>query len=710
MSEPATAARPAQAAIGRLLRPRSIAIVGASPTPGSLGGGVLANLERFGFKGDIYPVHPHRSDVNGRPCLKSTADLPAGVDCAVLAIPRAGIIEAVKGCAARGVGGIVIYAGGFAEAGAEGRALQDELARIARAHAIAVEGPNCLGYVNFVDGVPLTFGMAEPAPPLAGRRAIGMASQSGAMASVIRAALLSRDVRISYTISTGNEAVNGLEDFIEYLIADDATHAIALVVEQFRAPLRFLALARRAHAVGKRIVLLHPGRGAAAKVSAQTHTGAMSGDYEVMRALVSHQGVAVVETLEELLDVSELFIRWTTLPRAGAAVITESGAHRGMTLDFCESIGLDLPAPSPASAAVIGAIAPELILPTNPLDLTAQALVDPGLYRKTMQPLLADERYGSLVLAMIMSSGTMAKRKSQPVLDALKELKPDKPVMFALLGEDVEMPAETIAELRNMNVPFFRSPERALRALARVTEFAARRVAAPEEEPATSAGGSLPSGTIPEHQAKKLLAGAGIAVPPGELVADLAGARAAARRIGYPVALKAQAGALAHKSDAGGVVLRLGDEAALATGWAKLHADVARARPDLTLDGVLVEAMAPPGVELILGVRNDKDWGPVLVVGLGGVFAEALHDVRVLPPALDAGAIAEELFKLKGAALLAAFRGQRARDVRAAAEMAHRLGAFVLAHPQVAEVDINPAVVYGEGEGAMALDALIVTR
>jgi len=692
-----------------MLRPRSIAIAGASPTPGSLGGSVLANLERFGFTGEIHLINPNRAEINGRPCLKSTADLPDGVDCAVLAIPRSGVLDAMKGCAARRVGGVVIFSAGFAETGPEGRAQQDELARIARDAGMAVEGPNCLGFVNCVDGVPLTFGVADKPAPLASRRAIGIVSQSGAMATVIRAALNAHDVPFSFTVSSGNEAVNSLEDFLEFLIEDDATNVIVMVVEQFRSPKRFLELARRARTLGKPVVMQHPGRSAAAKASAQTHTGAMSGDYEVMRALVSNAGALVVDTLEELIDLGELLIRWPVLPKAGAAVLTESGAHKGMTLDFCESVGLALPEPSPASKAVIGAIAPDLILPTNPIDLTAQALVDPGLYRKTLEPLLADERYGSIVLAIILSSAARNPHKLRPIIDALRELKPQKPVLFAMLGEDVSVPAEAIDELRALAVPFFRSPERALRALARVTQFAASQPTAPSA-PAPTPGKTLPAGTLPEYRAKQVLSDAGIATPKGTLVTDPAAAKAAARQIGYPVALKAQATALAHKSDAGGVVLNLRDDAALIAGWDKLHADVAKARPGLALDGVLVEAMARPGVELILGARNDKDWGAVLVIGLGGVFAEALHDVRVLPPDLDAAAIADEFRLLKGAALLKAFRGAPARDVKAVAEMAAKLAAFMRAHPEVAEVDVNPVMVYAEGDGAVALDALIVAR
>ena len=258
------AARPGRSAIERLLNPRSVAVVGASATPGSLAGAVLGNLDRFAFTGDVHLVNANRKEINGRPCLPSAADLPQGVDCAVLAIPRAGILDAVKACAARGVGAIIIFAAGFAEAGADGRALQDEIARIARDHGIAVEGPNCLGFINNVDRIALTFGTTAP-EPLDARRKIGIVSQSGAMATVLHAALRPRDVAVSYAISTGNEAVNGIEDFVDYLIDRDATDVITMIVDQIRDPQRFLALAARARAAGKPIVMLHPGRSVAAR-------------------------------------------------------------------------------------------------------------------------------------------------------------------------------------------------------------------------------------------------------------------------------------------------------------------------------------------------------------------------------------------------------------------------------------------------------------
>ncbi len=693
-----------RAAIRRLLAPRSVAIVGASSTPGSLGGGVLANLERFGFKGEIHLVNPSRSEINGRACIPSTRDLPEGVDAAVMAIPHKGVLDALRGCAERGVGGAIVFSAGFAEAGEEGRAAQAAIVEIAKKSGMAVEGPNCLGVVNYIDGICLTFGVAAPFPPANGR-GVAIISQSGAMATVVRAALHARDIGLTCTVSTGNEAVNGVEDFLDAMLDDPAHACIAMVVEQFRNPRAFLDLALRAQAIKKPVFLLHPGRGQAARHSAATHTGAIAGDWDVMRACVEGEGVCLVESLEELIDVCEIALRSPRLPRGGMAMITDSGAFKAMTLDTCELLGLATPPLSPASVAVIGAIAPGLILPTNPLDLTAQALVDPDLYRKTLKPLLDDDAFGSILFGVIFSSPLMAHRKNKPIIDALREFRPEKPVFLAMLGDEAEVPADLIAEFRALGAPFFRSPERLMRALARLDQWASRPLLPAKAAVATSS--KLPVGTIPEYRAKDLLRTFGVAMPEGGFARNLDEAETIAARIGFPLVLKAQSPELSHKSDAGGVVLGVSDIAALREGWTRLYANVARAAPDVKLDGVLVETMSPRGVELIIGARNDPEWGAVLLVGLGGVTAEALKDVRILPAGLSADVIAAEISRLKGAALLKGFRGDVPRDIAAAARIAEGVGRFILAHPDVREIDINPVLVLPAGEGALALDALI---
>jgi acyl-CoA synthetase (NDP forming) len=696
--------RPARA-LDRLLRPRSVAILGASDTPGALGNQVLANLERHGFAGDIFLINPKRDEIGGRPCLRSVADLPEGVDAAVLAIPGGAVLDSIRALAERGVGAAVIFSAGFAEGGEEGLTAQREVAVIAERSGMIVEGPNCLGMTNYIDGIPLTF-VETPALRLGDRPGVGIVSQSGAMAVVLGTTLMSKELGISISVSTGNEAASGVEDYVEFLLDDPHTRAIAMIVEQFRKPARFLALAERARARGKQIVLLHPGRSSAARESAATHTGAMAGDYQLMRTKVERAGVILVDSLEELGDVIDIRMRCGPISAGGTAVLTESGAFKALTLDLCETLRLDLPAPSATTEAALRGTMPDFIPVSNPMDLTAQALVDPDLYRRTMQPLLADDAYGSIVLGLIQTDEATSKLKFEPIIVAIRTLEPTKAVIFAGLDEGAPVPAAYLADLRALGVPYFPSPDRAFRAIAHLATASARDHATAGEAPVTAA---LPhGGVIPEYRAKTLLAPLGVPFPAGAFAATVEEAQAVAARIGYPVVIKAQAQALSHKSDAGGVILNLADADALAAGWARLYNNVALHAPEVALDGVLVEAMGDRGVELIVGARNDPDWGAVILVGFGGVQAEILQDVRLLSPDLTHAAIIAELRLLKSGALLDGWRGAPTLDVDAVADIIAAIGRLLRGTPAIREIDLNPVVVYPKGHGAVALDALIL--
>jgi acyl-CoA synthetase (NDP forming) len=697
------------ASVHRLLRPRSVAIVGVSPSPTALGSNVLRNLEHACYAGDIYLINPKHSQIGERHCYGSLDELPDGVDCAVLAVPRAAIVDLVAACARKRIGGVIVFSAGFAEAGDQGRADQAVIADIARSHDMTVVGPNCLGMVNYIDGVPLTF-VDDPAPRLGEKPGMAIISQSGAMASVLTVDLRARNLGLSFSVSTGNEAASGVEDYLEYMLADPHTSVIAMIVEQFRQPKRFLELAQRAQATDKRIVLLHPGRSSAARASAATHTGAMAGNYAVMRTLVTHVGVVVVDKLESLLDAAEILLRCAALPNRGAAMITESGAFKALTLDLCEQIGLELPSIGEETDAALRKVLPGFVPPCNPLDLTAQALVDPDLYNRTLEVLLADESYGSLVLGIILSDAATCEIKFPPILESLKRLRPAKPVIFAALDEGAQVPPVYIAELHDLGIPFFSSAERALQALAYVTTASSQQPASAPTSAVIADDLPFTSGVMPEYKSKEVLAAIGIPVPAAIMATSLEDAQAAALKIGFPVVLKAQAAALLHKSDAGGVVLNLTGPESLRDGWRRLHEAVGAARPSLRLDGVLVEKMGQRGTELIVGARNDADWGPVLLVGFGGILAEALGDIRLLSPDLSREEIAGELYRLKTAALLRGFRGSPALDVAAVAGIVYQLGALIRRYPRILEVDINPVVLYAKGSGAVALDALIVTE
>ena len=293
--------RATRSPIYRLLRPRSIALIGASSTPGSLGECVLLNLENAGYDGELYLVNPKRPVIRGRSTLGSIEDLPTSIDCAVLAIPGSAVVEAARACARREVGSLIVFSAGFAENGESGKDAQRELASIARDHNMIVEGPNCLGMVNYIDSIPLTF-VVTPPQTRSDEPGAAIISQSGALAAVVAVNMRHHGIRLTYSISTGNEATHGVEDFIEDLVDESGTRVLSLIVEQFRKPRRFLDLAKRAREKGKFIVLLHPGSSKEARASAATHTGAMAGDYEVMQTLVTHAGVIQVESLEELVD------------------------------------------------------------------------------------------------------------------------------------------------------------------------------------------------------------------------------------------------------------------------------------------------------------------------------------------------------------------------------------------------------------------------
>ena len=691
-------------AVGRLLRPRSVAIAGASPTPGALGHSLIVNLEQAGFAGAVHLVNPRRDEIGGRPCLRAIGDLPEGVDVAVLAIPRAAVLETLRALAQRRVGAAIIFSAGFAEGGEEGIAEQREIGRIAAESGMVIEGPNCLGMVNFVANVPLTF-VDMPRPRVQTGKRVGIVSQSGAMAAVIATTLIAKDIALSYFVSTGNEAASGVEDYADWLIDDPDTQAIALVVEQFRDPQRFQALARRARAAGKPIVLLHPGRSAAARESAATHTGAMAGDYEVMRVLVERAGVVLARDLEEVADVLDLAVRCGPIA-PGTAILGESGAFKALALDVAEAIGLDLPPFDDALSPKLRAALPDFVGVSNPVDLTAQALVDPDLYRRTFDALLGDDRLGAIVLSIIQTDERTAHVKFPPIIEAIRALETDKAVIFTGVDEGAGVPADYIAALRTLRVPYFPTPDRAFRAVARWNVWG--KDSPPAADPSMPPLAMPTGGVIPEYRSKQLLAPLGIAFPAGRFVTSLDEAQAAAAEIGWPVVIKVQAAALSHKSDVGGVVLNLGDAAALAAGWAKLHANVARHAPSVAIDGVLVEAMGARGLELIVGGRNDPDWGPVVLVGAGGVMAELFHDVRLLPADLIEEAIAAELRALKSGALLDGFRGSPPLDVAALARLVGVVGALLRTNPRIAEIDLNPVIVHPDGDGVVALDALLL--
>jgi len=461
------------------------------------------------------------------------------------------------------------------------------------------------------------------------------------------------------------------------------------------------------------MVLLMPGRSARAREAAQSHTGALAGDHAVASAMLRREAVVVVDSLDELLDTTAILLRYPQPPAGGTAFMTGSGAMKNIALDFADDIGLDLPALSGPTTDALKALLPAYAVAENPLDYTTIGVRQPGLIADLLLTMLNDPGIANIVLAIPVGPVMAQRDKADHIVPGIARA--TKPAVLVLTGDSSPVEEFFTEAITASGVPLFRSAERALRALRRVAQYgealqrAARaQTGAPVAVPLP---GAVPAnGIFAEYQGKAWLSQIGLPVPRGALATSADAAVLIANDIGYPVVLKAQASELPHKSDVGGVLIGLSDEAALREGWKTLFANVQRHRPGLQLDGALVEGMGARGLELVVGARRDPQWGPVVLVGLGGIWIEALKDVRLIPADMAEADIAVELSRLKAAVVLQGIRGAAGVDMAAIARVVSQVGAQMRANPQIAEIDINPLVAYaaGSAQPVLALDALVV--
>ena len=688
-------------AVARFLRPRSVAIVGISSRPGSAGQVVLQSLKLNHFKGDIHLIGRSNEPIDGRLVLKSPDQLPEGVDLAVFTLPAAGVRDAIEACARRKVGSAMIFAAGFAEVG--DHATQEAVTNIARAAGLAVVGPNCLGVLNNVDGMMLNMLYAREA-----RRGVkggvSFVGQSGGLIGHFQRAADGRGLPLAYAISSGNEG--GLEntDYLEFLADDPATRVIAIYCEQIRRPAEFLAACRRARAAGKPVVLMFPGRGAKSRKAALSHTGALVGDYAAMRTQVENAGAVVLATMDEVMDLVEILVRYPVPPTKGPGILTASGAYVALTNDFAEELGLEIPELASETIARLKEVLPAYGNYGNPLDTTAGFSQE--MLPIAVKSLLDDPNVGMLFISFPINAAVTVRNFNKGMQGS------PKPKVMVALGDTWTLVPEILEAAKESPAVFSRSSDRMLRAIAHYTRYGrllARSRAGSKREPFERLP-KLGRGPQPEWLGKKVFAAAGIRVPDGKLAHTADEAVAAASRIGYPVALKAQAAALTHKTEVGGVMLNLIDTMALRAAWAMMLENMKCAAPHVALDGILVEKMSPKGVELMIGAKRDQAWGTVLLVGLGGIWVEALGDVELLPVDAEKEQIMEALNKLRASKLLTGFRGAPPADVDAVAQALLALGRLMQTTPDIVGIDVNPLMVHAKGEGATALDALIVAE
>jgi acyl-CoA synthetase (NDP forming) len=673
-----------------------------------MGGAPLALLERFGYGGDIYLVSRTRDEVHGRPCLASIDDLPHGVDAAILAIPKAGVADAVESAGRRGIGGVIVFSSGYAELDEGGEAAQSALASTATKYDLALAGPNCLGLVNFVEGVPLTFGDCAP-----NRRGDGpglaIIAQSGAMSLALTYAAMAQDINVTYTISTGNESVLTIEDYLALILDEGRTRTVALLVEQIRRPTEFLRLARRARERGVALCLLLTGRGIRAQAASLSHTGAISANQEVTRAILGREGVLFIDSLDELIDAAGVLVKCPTPHASGVAFMTDSGAAKTYALDVSDDIGLFLPELSIATLAHLRGELPAFALASNPVDITAMGLNDPSLYARVASTLLSDEEVGCLIVSSMPGSDVQGSEQVQALLPTL--VSSPKPVIYTIMGGESPLPPANRLKILDAGLPLFRSPERALRAADHLTKHA--RVVREASARATPRPGiALSRGArevLDERGAKVLLSQAGLAVPDGDVVSNLEGARRAAARLSYPVVLKIASTSIAHKSDVGGVKV-IENESNLDSQFEAMRARVALSFPEVNVESMLVEEFVTGGVELLVGAARDVKWGAFVVVGLGGIWAEIVNDAVVIAGECDRKEIVDAIQSLRGFRVLNGARGGEPHDIEALVDAVELIAGLLRETPDLAEVEVNPLLVHAEGKGVTALDAFIVYR
>ncbi len=694
------------ASMARIMSPRSIAVIGASRRPGTIGYELFRNLLAYGFQGPVYPVNPSSVSVAGVRAYPTVIDVPDAVDVAVVVVPAALVLDVVEQCAQKRVRGLVIITAGFAETGADGRAAQRAVVGVARSNGMRIIGPNCLGVVNTAPEVRMnaTFGPADPVPGH-----VAFLSQSGGLGIELMARAGSLGIGISEFVSVGNKADVSGNDLLQHWEQDPNTRVILLYLESFGNPRKFARLARRIARV-KPIVAVKSGRTAAGSRAASSHTAALASPDVAVGALFRQAGVIRVDTLEELLETAQILGSQPLPPGRRVAVVSNAGGPGILAADACSGAGLEVGELSSATQASLREFVAADATVRNPVDLVAGATAE--AFERAMRVVAADDAIDALLAIFVPPLVTRADDVARAIAAVARDAGP-KPVVACFLGRD-GIPEQLRGDGEHRTVPSFAFPEAAARALAHAADLADWRRMPVGTEPelvrvdlaAARAVVEARLRTTPEggwldtSESTALLQAFGIPVAASRHVHGADEAVAAAGQLGYPVVLKAGAPEIVHKSDVGGVVLDLSDDDAVRAAFERMHASLGE-----TMGGAIVQETAARGVETIVGVTQDPLFGSLVLFGLGGVTAELLADrVLAIVPITDEDA-RRLVRSLRGSPLLFGYRGRPAVDVAALEDLILRVGLLADTVPEVSEMDLNPVVV--SERGVLAVDVKI---
>ena len=692
--------RVGKAALDALLRPRSIAIVGASTREGSFGLRLLSSIRSGPYRGEIYPINPRYEEIAGVRCFPSLEALPAPADCVAFTVSDELVEQALAEAADAGARAAVIFGRAYEAAGREGPSRVERLAAIAREAGMAICGNNCMGFFNSIDGIKMS-GNPPLLPDTSGD--IGLVSHSGSTWSGLIGN--QRDLIFSYAISAGQEIATTMADYIEFLLDQPETRAIGCLLETVRAPEKFIAAVERADRLGIPIVALKLGRTERGRRFALAHSGALAGSDAAYGAIFERHNVIRVYTPDELTDTLEL-VKSPRRPGAGAiGIVTDSGGERELIVDLATDLGAPLAEINAATRERLVGILDPGMEPQNPVDSYGDGRM---LLGECASALADDPGVALVALATNLVHGRPYARASSTAMETAAAGTAKPAVLFGNVHSSVSR--EEASRLRALGIPVLMGTATALAAMRNLLQWHNRRTTAPEPSPSMPSPAALgeahslvkrsaAAGAIPIADALRLLDLFGIPSAPSEFVDTVDGAVSAARRLGFPIVLKTAAPEILHKTEAGGVELGLRDADQVARSYARIAGACGPA--------IQVQAQVAPGAEMLLGMTNDPQFGPMVTVGLGGIFTEVFADVVTFQPPIGANAAGRHLERLKGYKLLQGYRGRPKPDLDALATTLERFSVLSASiGPLFSAIDLNP-VVAGPS-GALAVDALFL--
>lgn len=695
--------------LNSLLRPRSIAVIGASNNPG-FGRASCANLIDSPISERIYFINPRPQVIMGKQTLEKVQDVPEPIDLAVIATPKSTVIPLLKDAASMGCKAAVVYASGYSELGREGARDEQELRQVAEELGIAVCGPNCAGFVNNIDGIK-AFGLTITIPPRVGN--VGLLAQSGQVCNHLMSV---KQLGFSYCISSGNNAVVDNVDYLRFLVEDDNTKVIAMYLEGVRQPDALVEALDLAAKRRKPVVILKTGISEKGQKIATAHTGSLTGSDSAYNALFSKLGVLRVYDMEELVTTCMLLSYLDSIPAEPTfAVLNLSGGEAAIAADLTHLNGLELAEFRPETLDKLGELLPFYATPNNPLDTTATLAQDPETYYKVLKTVMADPNVGFIVVSLrvpelIDSSNQRTQMGLCNAITRAAQEENAKPIIIVSSLSGQRAP-ELLEKYTAAGVPILSSPKygfSAIKHLVSLLKYQRPETVSDMVKVKVAHTGQVKRRICSEHESKSMLQRYGLPVTKESLVNDEESLLRAADAIGYPVVLKVDSADLPHKTEAGAVKLNVSRDQ-LVDAYGEILSNVRNYDPNAKINGVLVQEMLPPGMEVIVGVNRDEQFGPMILVGLGGILVEVFKDVAIRLAPLTKQEALEMIESLRAAPLFHGYRGGPELDVDALANLLVNVSKFAFENSdEVLELDMNPVFVYPKGQGVRIADALLV--